>query len=167
MGMTTNHTEQLNIMTVLISNSRERVRFMRFAMVGLIGALIDFGVANLLVKGFHARLVIAGAVSFILAVISNFTWNRFWTYPDSRSKPISWQLTQFAAVSVIGLCIRLPILKYLEPPMEKLAADLGLQLLPYLDSKTIGDNFTLAIAVVIVMFWNFFVNRYWTYADIN
>lgn len=154
-------------MTVLINNNRERSRFLRFAAVGVIGALIDFGVANLLVKAFATPLVIAGTVSFILAILSNFTWNRFWTYPDSRSKTISTQLLQFAVVSVVGLFIRVPILQFLEPPMEKLAADLGLQILPFLDAKTIGDNFTLAIAVVIVMFWNFFANRYWTYGDVE
>jgi putative flippase GtrA len=39
--------------------------------------------------------------------------------------------------------------------------------LPGLDAKAISDNITLAIAVIVVMFWNFFVNRYWTYSDIE
>jgi putative flippase GtrA len=50
---------------------------------------------------------------------------------------------------------------------EHYAALMGLQWLPYLDSKTVGDNMTLALAVVIVMFWNFFANRYWTYSDVD
>lgn len=154
-------------MTVLISNQRERNRFLRFAVVGVIGAVVDFGVANLLVIVFHASLVLAGTISFILAILSNFTWNRYWTYPDSRSKPISHQLAQFVIVSVIGLAIRVPILKFIEPPMESLTARLGLEFLPYLSSKTIGDNLTLALAVIVVMFWNFFVNRYWTYSDVE
>ncbi|MDI6694769.1 MAG: GtrA family protein [Anaerolineales bacterium] len=154
-------------MTVLISNQRERSRFLRFAVVGVIGAVVDFGVANLLVIVFHAPLVLAGTISFILAILSNFIWNRYWTYPDSRSKPISQQLIQFFIVSVIGLAIRVPILKFVEPPMESLTARLGLQFLPYLSSKTIGDNLTLALAVIVVMFWNFFVNRYWTYSDVE
>lgn len=154
-------------MATVFSNARERGRFMRFAVVGVIGAVVDFGVANFLVKAFHTRLVVAGTVSFILAILSNFTWNRFWTYPDSRSKPLGRQLVQFGAVSIMGLFIRVPILKYLEPPMEALAAQLGLQLQPFLDAKTVGDNITLAFAVVVVMFWNFFVNRYWTYGDVE
>ncbi len=31
----------------------------------------------------------------------------------------------------------------------------------------LGKNFTLAIAVGVVMLWNFFVNRYWTYNDVD
>jgi putative flippase GtrA len=30
----------------------------------------------------------------------------------------------------------------------------------------LAKNITLAIAVIVVMFWNFFVNRYWTYNDV-
>jgi putative flippase GtrA len=31
----------------------------------------------------------------------------------------------------------------------------------------IGKNMALILAVVVVMFWNFFVNRYWTYNDVS
>jgi putative flippase GtrA len=154
-------------MTVLITNQRERNRFLRFSVVGIIGAVVDFGLANILTRLFHFPLVTAGTISFIAAVLSNFTWNRYWTYPDSRSKPITRQLVQFGIISVIGLAIRIPLLYFLEPIMENLAANLGMGFLPYLDAKAIGDNITLAIAVVIVMFWNFFANRYWTYDDVE
>ena len=154
-------------MTVLITNQRERSRFFRFAVVGVIGAIIDFGLANLLTRAFHIPLVIAGTISFIAAILSNFTWNRYWTYPDSRTKPVARQLVQFGIISVMGLVIRVPLLYFLEPVMENLAAALGLGFPPILDSKAIGDNITLAIAVVIVMFWNFFANRYWTYSDVD
>ena len=154
-------------MTVLIYNSRERSRFLRFAFVGILGAVVDFGVSNLLIKLFNMRLVIAGTISFIAAIISNFIWNRYWTYPDSRSKPVSQQLVQFTVISVLGLGIRIPILYFIEPLLESLAIKMNLQVLPLLDAKTLSDNFTLAVAVIIVMFWNFFANRYWTYSDIE
>lgn len=154
-------------MTVLIYNSRERSRFLRFAFVGIVGAVVDFGVSNLLIRLFDMRLVVAGTISFIAAIISNFIWNRFWTYPDSRSKPVSRQLVQFALISVMGLGIRIPILYFIQPLMESLSVRFNLQILPLLDAKTLADNFTLAVAVVIVMFWNFFANRYWTYSDVE
>ena len=154
-------------MTVLINNSRERSRFLRFAFVGIVGAVVDFGVSNLLIRLVNMRLVFAGTISFIAAIISNFIWNRYWTYPDSRSKPVSRQLLQFAVISVMGLGIRIPILYFIEPQMESLAVRLNLQILPALDARTLADNFTLAIAVLIVMFWNFFANRYWTYSDVD
>ena len=36
-----------------------------------------------------------------------------------------------------------------------------------LSTEFMAKNLTLAIAVGIVMLWNFFVNRYWTYNDID
>jgi hypothetical protein len=74
---------------------------------------------------------------------------------------------QFALVSVMGLAIRVPILHYVEPLMENLAQLLGLDFGGLFAPDMLGDNLTLALAVFIVMFWNFFANRYWTYADVD
>lgn len=153
-------------MTVLLNNPRERTRFLRFAVVGAIGAVIDFGTMNLLVNFAHFSLVAAGTISFICAILSNFLWNRYWTYPDSRSKPVFRQLAEFSIVNVLGLAIRIPILALVEPQLLKLLQSLPVKI-PYLSPNFLADNITLAIAVIIVMFWNFFVNRYWTYSDVN
>ncbi len=148
------------------NKSREVSRFLRFAVVGVVGAIVDFGVANLLTNLFHRSIVFAGTVSFICAIINNFLWNRYWTYPDSRSKPVLRQLVEFSLVSVMGLAIRIPTLAILEPRVLNLVTDLGLDF-SIVTPKQLADNFTLAIAVIIVMFWNFFVNRYWTYGDVE
>ncbi len=153
-------------MTVLLNNPRERTRFLRFAVVGAIGAVIDFGTMNLLVNFAHFSLVAAGTISFICAILSNFLWNRYWTYPDSRSKPVYRQLAEFSIVNVLGLAIRIPILALVEPQLLKLFQSLPVKI-PYLSPNFLADNITLAIAVIIVMFWNFFVNRYWTYSDVK
>ena len=152
-------------MTIIITNRLERTRFLKFMAVGFIGALVDFGIMNLFTRIFSMTLVLAGSISFICAVISNFIFNRFWTYPDSRSRPISKQLTMFFLVNIAGLIIRVPILHFLELPFTKMFSllDFHITLSPELLSK----NFTLAVAVGIVMLWNFFVNRYWTYNDIK
>ncbi len=153
-------------MTTLIKDPLERTRFIKFALVGTLGALIDFGVMNLLVWLVKATLVLAGSISFICAVISNFTWNRFWTYPESRTKHVVGQLAQFTIVNAIGLVIRVPILKLGEPILDRILENSSLNLLT--TSHTfISHNATLAIAIAIVMLWNYFVNRYWTYNDID
>jgi putative flippase GtrA len=36
-----------------------------------------------------------------------------------------------------------------------------------LDARFLGNNLALAVGVLVVMFWNFFVNRFWTYGDIE
>lgn len=153
-------------MTMILINPRERTRFIRFLVVGLIGAVVDFGVMNLLVGLFSTPLVIAGTLSFIAAILSNFTWNRYWTYPDSRSKKITRQLIEFAIVSVVGLIIRVPILAIFDPILNRLILGFDVSFTNF-SSDVISDNLTLAVAVIIVMFWNFFINRYWTYGDVD
>ena len=151
-------------MTVIITNPTERTRFLKFVVVGLVGAVIDFGIMNLLVGLFNAPFVLAGTISFICAVISNFTWNRFWTYPESRSKPLIGQLVQFALVNAAGLLIRLPILNFGEPAFDKILINFSGTANSH---QFISHNTTLAVAVGIVMMWNFFINRYWTYNDVD
>ncbi len=148
------------------NQGKERKRFLKFAFVGAIGAVIDFGVMNALSHWiFNLPLVVAGTISFICAVISNFIWNRYWTYPESRSRPLLSQLGMFFLVNAAGVLIRIPILHYAEPPLLKFV-EKTLHT-AHFTAEFIAKNFTLAVAVGIVMMWNFFINRYWTYNDID
>src|SRR5258708_4148907 len=75
------------------TKSKEVERFLKFAVVGTIGAVLDFGIlyilqATILPPHTTLNVVIATTISFLTAVCSNFIWNRYWTYPDSRSRPI-------------------------------------------------------------------------------
>ena len=56
----------------LLTTSQEKTRFIRFIAVGAIGAVVDFGIMNLLSNFFHMPLTLAGTISFICAIISNF-----------------------------------------------------------------------------------------------
>lgn len=151
----------------ILANPRERSRFLRFAFVGIVGAVVDFGTFNLLIAFTPLTPVWAGTFSFIAAIISNFTWNRYWTYPDSRTKPVGRQLLQFSVVSVAGLLIRIPILAILEPAFQALFGLFAFLPIGFITADFLAANLALAIAVIVVMFWNFFVNRYWTYSDVE
>lgn len=150
---------------MIITNTKERNRFFRFALVGALGAIIDFGVMNLLSHFVNMPLVYAGTISFICAVISNFTWNRIWTYPESRSRPLLGQLGMFFLVNLAGVAIRIPTLHYLEPPLLRFFESVFHT--SYNTAEFYAKNLTLAVAVGVVMLWNFFVNRYWTYNDVD
>jgi putative flippase GtrA len=163
--------------TLSSRGQREFVRFLKFSVVGTIGAVVDFGSFNLLNAVLGLWSVTASIISFTAAIISNFVWNRFWTYPDSRSKPIGRQAAQFAVVNLAGLIIRTPLFAFTERPMIRLA-DRILSILPPnippgpesifpLEGVTMGRNMALALAVIVVLFWNFGVNRIWTYSDVS
>jgi len=150
---------------MILIDDKERVRFLKFAAVGAIGSVVDIGIANLLTHLFDMPLVFAGSISFICAVFSNFTLNRYWTYPDSRSRPLMHQLGMFFLVNSIGIGIRIPTLHFVEPVMVRLFERIG-SFSPS-TSEFLAKNATLILAIGIVMIWNFFVNRYWTYNDID
>jgi putative flippase GtrA len=153
-------------MTAIINNPIERTRFLKFMAVGAFGALIDFGAANILTQFLKMPLVYAGTISFSCAVASNFIWNRYWTYPESRSRSLYRQLAMFFIVNVAGLLIRIPILHFGEPWLLRFIDSVGYtSTLPAPDF--LARNTTLALAVGVVMLWNFFVNRYWTYNDVH
>ena len=149
---------------MIITNDKERIRFFKFAAVGTLGAVIDFGIANTLTHFARMPLVYAGTISFLCAVMSNFIWNRYWTYPESRSRHLLHQLGMFVLVNLAGIAIRIPILHFGEAPMLHLFKNMSFSTET---AKFLARNATLALAVGIVMMWNFFVNRYWTYNDVN
>jgi len=149
----------------MITDKRERECFIKFAIVGSIGFGVDFLTFNLFRSGVGLSAEFSSVLSFSAAVISNFLLNRFWTYPDSRSKPLIGQLLQFSAVNVVGLVIRLVIFSLITDPMIRLVEGLEFEL--PIGSGVIGENMALASVVIIVLFWNYFINRYWTYNDVE
>lgn len=155
---------------------RELKRFLKFGVVGAIGAVVDFGTFNLLANVAGIWHVPASILSFSAAVTSNFLWNRFWVYPDSRSKQVHRQAVQFVVVNVVGLLIRTPVFAFTEAPFVRLVAAAQTRLggstpqagmLSRLEASTLGPNLALALAVVLVLFWNFAINRIWTYSDVT
>jgi putative flippase GtrA len=113
---------------------------------------------------------LANTCSFTAAVLSNFIWNRLWTYPDSRSKPIRTQLLQFFVVNAAGWGINTGILVLLRYPFVSLVTQASQAAALTLGPETlykIGYNLAKAVATGVVLFWNFFVNRYWTFSDVD
>ncbi|MBE2266808.1 MAG: GtrA family protein [Anaerolinea sp.] len=165
--------------------AREVERFLKFAIVGMIGAVIDFGTLFILQATVLApvdpnkdlRVAVASSIAFVAAVTSNFFWNRYWTYPDSRSKPILRQFGMFFVLSVVGLLIRTPIFAFFSGPMVALVEtmqygvfagliDFAVNTL-HISVEQLGLNLALVIAVLVVLFWNFFSNRFITYSDVK
>lgn len=144
---------------------QELVRFFKFALVGVTGTIVDFGIMNLVNLAFGVPLLWAQGISFIIAVINNFLWNRYWTYPDSRSKKAPKQLLQFFMISSVGLIIRTPLISWLNRIILDLLETTTLQL--PLENFVVSQNLALAASILIILFWNFFANRLWTYNDVS
>lgn len=148
----------------ILNNKHERIRFLKFSFVGVTGTIVDFGFMNLLSLLFKVPLVWAQGISFALAVLNNFLWNRYWTYPESRSKAIPKQLVQFIIINVIGILIRTPLVPWLDRRLFNLFQSINLNL--PLNNNVISQNLALAAVILIITFWNYYANRYWTYGNV-
>ena len=156
----------------LFSNPKELERFVKFAIVGAIGMVVDFVVLNIMKFFFESiglgegwnivldpheiQLVAANTISFTAAVLSNFTWNRLWTFPESRERPIGTQLVQYTVVNVAGWAINTVLLVVMDQYVFQNFV-----------SARLSYNLAKAFAIAVVLFWNFWVNRLWTYRGIE
>lgn len=163
------------------SRAKEVERFLKFVVVGSMGFVVDLGTlillqATLLPPVNATNVAVATTIAFCAAILSNFIWNRFWTYPDSRSRSVPRQLIQFAFVSVVGWLARTLWISLAYAPLGDLLLPLALPLLQALNpgytagaaaAGRVGSVVAQVIGVVVIMFWNFFANRYWTYSDVD
>ena len=130
---------------------KELSRFIKFSIVGAVGAIIDFALLNLLRGYLGWPLFWANTASVSAAILSNFTWNRLWTFPESRTRKKRKQLPQFVLINLVGLLIN-----------NLIVVGLDAVLVPYIGEPW-SYNLAKAVAIGVVLFWNFGANRLWTY----
>jgi len=117
----------------------------KFGLVGSLGAVIDLGILNILHLVVGTDIYRSVFWAFTAAVAFNYTLNNHWTYRRLGLRFQAKNLFKFATIAAIGLGIT--------------------EVIIHLLSIEQGLNYNLAkiIAIMIVFFWNFFGNRYWTF----
>jgi putative flippase GtrA len=173
------------LLTLARQQKPETKRFIKFLMVGAFGFAVDFGSFNLfhwlgvgpwvithLIPGTFQTVtpdlmqhpeVVEQTFSFSAAVLSNFAWNYLWIYPEARNANQAKKMTKFIIVSVAGLLIGIPVFSAALTVAKALVTAVGLDNLAF----NLAGNLALAGRVGVLLFWNFFVNRYWTYRDVG
>ena len=135
-------------------------QFVKFGIVGLSNTALNFAVMNVLLKILHAgpheppsRTTVAIGIAFVISAINGYIWNQRWTFASSPQKQRVVQFGQFCIVSGVGLAITQLIVKACKAFL--------------VDSAhwqfILAINAAQAIATVVVVFWNFFANRFWTF----
>ena len=126
-----------------LGSRRNWVQLGKFCTVGAVGYVVNLAVYDALIHaGVH--YLAAATCSFLVAVTSNYTWNRLWTFRDQRGH-LGVQGVRFFLVSLAAL-----------------GANLGL--LAFLVSVGGVDKFIAnAIAILLVMPLNFVGNKLWSF----
>jgi putative flippase GtrA len=115
----------------------------KFCVVGAVGYLINLAVYDALLHG-GLHYLLAATCSFLVAVTSNYTWNRHWTFREHRGH-VGIQGMRFLVVSVVALGANLAVL-------HLLIAYGGL-----------GRLLAQAVAIVVVTPLNFVGNKLWSF----
>ncbi len=120
------------------------LKFSRFFIVGFTGAAMDFTFTYLLKEKAKLHKLIANAFGFLMGASTTFIFNRLYTFHNSNPDVFT-QYFKFIVVSSIGLSINTLVI--------------------YILTEKYKWNFYIskAGAALIVLFWNFFANYYYTF----
>jgi dolichol-phosphate mannosyltransferase len=136
---------------------REWKRVFKFGIVGISGIVVNLAILFVLVEFFSTEIPflgrdiykeLASAVAIEVSILNNFVWNDVWTFSSSPARKATslWQrLVAFNAVSVGGAVINLGIFTVLN----------GWFSVWYMAAQFIG--------ILVGFFWNFLVNRRFTW----
>jgi putative flippase GtrA len=121
------------------------VQLFQFGLVGASGYLVNLAVFAVLNGPLNIHYIAAAILSFCVAVLNNFWWNRHWTF-DAKHGHAGFQAARFFTVSVLALVVNLIALKLLV-------------------GGGMGELPAQAISVAIAMPFNFIGNKLWTFDD--
>jgi dolichol-phosphate mannosyltransferase len=120
------------------------MQFVRFALVGASGYVVNIGVFALAVHALHVHYRLAAAAGFLVAVSSNFVWNRRWTFAAHAGRR-AHQAVRFLVVSVGAFLLGLALLSAL------------------VDWAGLPSVLAQAVSIVAAMPLSFMANRLWTF----
>ena len=119
-------------------------QFIKFALVGTFNTLVDFTVYIFFTRVIAWPYLVAATLSFLVAVSSSFLLNRYWTF-RVQNKNFFTEYLKFVLVASGGLLLSLMLLFVL---VEKFYW---------------YDLFAKLVTILVVMNWNFFLQKYWTF----
>jgi putative flippase GtrA len=117
------------------------IQLLKFGVVGTVGYVINLAVyVAILGVGAHE----AAVVSFVVSALSNYWWNRHWTFSSTKGH-FGQQGAKFLSVSLVALAVN------------------QFWLLVFLDWLEFGKIVAQAISVVLVLPLNFLGNKLWSF----
>ena len=145
----------------LISRSIPVVlQFVKFMAIGSLNTLLDLGVLNLLIL---ITVIASGywysvfkAISFIVANINSYFWNKHWTFSSGKSATIR-EFGKFFTVSVIGFAINIGIASFI---VNIVGAPAGF-------SPAEWANVGAIIATLAVLLWNFLGYKFLVFKNVR
>ncbi len=122
-------------------------QFIRYAIVGAVNTVLDFGIYAGLTRGFEFwkhHYLLANGTSFIIIVTWSFFLNKCWTFRNREARHAS-QYLKFLIITLMGMGIAESVLY------------LGVEIF------SAHDVVAKILATPLVVVWNFFAYRFWAF----
>lgn len=121
-------------------------QFIKFGLVGLSSTVIDWGIYLGLTRIFALFYLMAKILSFSVAVLNSYIWNRRWTFRSNDPAKLK-QFIKFLTISIVGLVLN------------------SLIMFLAVDKFRLHDIIGLVFATAIVLIWNFLANKFYTFKE--
>lgn len=128
-------------------------QFIKFGITGVIGAFVDFGTYIFLTRGlgflaaytvFGQHIIVANNISVFFAIISNFLFNKYWTFRDN-SKQVARQWVGYFSLNFVTWILNQFLVSYFAFQVVSIEATFGAQ----------KDIVAKVLAIGIILFINF------------
>ncbi|MBT4516825.1 GtrA family protein [bacterium] len=126
-------------------NSRPVLRqFIKFSLIGVLNTIVDFVAYVFFTRVIHWHYLLAAFLAFLLAVTSSFLLNRYWTF-KLEHKLSAKEYSKFILVAAGGLLLTMIFLYIL------------------VDKFFWHDLWAKLFTIIIVINWNFWLQKFWTF----
>lgn len=157
---------------------REKRQFVKFLVVGAFTWTVDFTTLNLLQHTIlvpnepntSAKVFAASATAFFVGITVNFLLNRTWTFKANATGSVPGQVLRYAVVVGIAVSLRLVFILASYRLIGEVSTTLleSLSLIDPADptlTNQIGTNIANILSIPMIMLWNFFGHKHFTYRD--
>ncbi|MEK7556960.1 MAG: GtrA family protein [Patescibacteria group bacterium] len=133
-------------------------QFLKFAVVGSVGAIVDFGSYNIMTRLFDwntiyhvfgLQIIAANLVSVFVAIMCNFLLNKYWTFRNP-SKSVLQQGAGYFTLNFITFVLNQILTSFFAFQVPIVGAVFGNQ----------RDNAAKVISVGFILFINFFGSKF-------
>lgn len=124
-----------------------RRQFLKFALIGGSATGIQYLILVLLTELAGINPVVSSTLGFMVSVAFNYLGNYYFTF--TSAVPHRSAAPKFLVIASVGLVINALVMSILTEATA----------VPYLAAQVLATG--------AVMFWNFFLNRHWTYGATN